>query len=1129
MASRRITRETFDAVVQDKVKRYRMERSDAMEDTIHHFKAHSRPVPRPRYEDSFHDEGRYTHDDIQHHPHDDWSEDPRDEYPGPSYRSSSPLIRKDNYYHEQYGRPASRDREYGRPASHDREFGRPASRDREYGRPASHDREYGRPASRNREYGRPVSHDREYGHPVSHDREYGDLASHEQDYGHPDPWESTGPHETDFSSSDILGDFRSPGLMEDEYSNMEGQEYDMDFGIQSDSEFRPPVRRGSIGRGRVLRGKRITRGTAKTKVFKADVKTPLKKWNTKKLQPEAEQKPTMQSDQMPETAEHPNQRPVTVQRPNQKLPPRPNQRPTITTQRPILRLPKPAHVFRNLSFDLVDKSDIFSTFGIEIIKWAGFHAIKNDAEFSRLFGALFELETETCAKMLASFKCSLKPEHRDYCFFTIKSLQHAALKTPKVDNEFLNMLLDKGAVKTKNCFFEIIKPFDKYIMRLQDRLLKGVTPLLMACNAYELSIKTSGFSNPREMANAFETTVSLCRKSLALLGQTFALASVFRQEKILEAVGLQEMAPAPTLFPNFDDSTLFGREYIENLKAWLEKSGYPIQMKKAEPESTVQLKKPSPDTKIKIPQRADRKVVETIEKLVNSIVSGTLSAKERNAQKNCPEYWFLSEEDSLEYKYYRLKLSEMQRRTSSGKEAGGEGRTLEESATESVRAMLYARKVASIKRRLFKRKRLGIIAQRGVRGRKVRRATIGTQTVLSAGTMLKHQDKHIQGSVQSKPSVSETNVAEKNSSLDTTGSSQCATNPEVSLPAEEGADSEDLLAPPELFPPLSSQFPDVDAKTMETAEKLAKFVAQVGPEIEQFSIDNSADNPDLWFLQDRNSSAFKFYRMKVYELCPSINFSAVSETTDAGEGTKPEERNLDISEEEEEEDEEEEEEENEEEAEFEEDISRPLEEMEMEMEQAEEGEEEDFSAGRSEENLVEEMISKTGEEISTGEMQLATSSDGTIPNLSTQASTPVPGTLFPRKRISSKSLKVGMIPASKRICLIEEPKVHEPVRIAYDRPRGCPVTKKKKKPKDLEFSHKKLTNKNVGFQMLQKMGWQEGHGLGTRGKGIREPVKVGATSAGEGLGVAGEENKEDAFDVFRQRMIQMYRQKRASK
>ncbi|KAM4658266.1 SURP and G-patch domain-containing protein 2 isoform 2-T4 [Amazona ochrocephala] len=937
MASRRITRETFDAVVQDKVKRYRMDRGDAMEDTIHRFKAHSRPVPRPRYDNSFHDDGRYAHSSAQHHPHNDWTEDPRDDYPGPSYRTANPLVRKDNYYHEQFGRPASHDREFGHPASRDREFGHPALRNREYRRPAAHKREFGRQASHDREYRRPASHDQEYGHPASHDQEYMGLASHDQDYCPPDSWESTGPHETDFSSLDILGDFRSPGLMEDEYGNMENQEYDVDFGIQSDGEFRPPIRRGNSGRGRALRGKHIARGGVKTKVFKGEIKAPHKKWNTKKLQPGLDQ--ALAEPPEPEAAERPSQRLGPIQHPNQKLPPQPK-RLAITTQRPILRLPKPAHVFRNLSFDLVDKSDIFSTFGIEIIKWAGFHAIKTDAEFSRLFGALFELETETCAKMLASFKCSLKPEHRDYCFFTIKSLQHAALKTPKVDNEFLNMLVDKGAVKTKNCFFEIIKPFDKYIMRLQDRLLKGVTPLLMACNAYELSIKTSGFGNPREMASAFETTVSLCRKSLALLGQTFALASVFRQEKILEAVGLQEMAPAPTLFPNFDDSTLFGREYIENLKAWLEKSGYPIQMKKTEQESTEPLIKPSPDPKV--PQRADRKVVQTIEELVTSIVSGTLSAKERTAQKNCPEYWFLSDEDSLEYKYYRLKLAEMQRRMSPGMEVGVEGRTLEGSAAEAVRAMLYARKVASIKRKLFKRKRLGISTQRGARGRKGRRASTGTQTVLSAGTVLKHQDKHLQGSVQTKPSASEPSLGEKSSSLGATSPSQCAAGSEVSLPAEERADSEGFSAPPDLLPPLPSQFPDVDAKTMETAEKLAKFVAQVGPEIEQFSIDNSTDNPDLWFLQDRNSSAFKFYRMKVYELCPSINFSAVSEAADGGESAKPEETNLDILEEEEDE-EEEEEEDNEEEAEFEDDISQSLEGM--DMEQAEEGEEDDTSAG----------------------------------------------------------------------------------------------------------------------------------------------------------------------------------------
>ncbi|NXS27667.1 SUGP2 protein, partial [Pomatostomus ruficeps] len=796
MASRRITRESFEAVVQDKVKRYRMERGDAAGDSIHHFKAHSRPLPRPRYNESFHGDARFPHDNSQP---EEWSEDPRedyprDDYPGPSYRAASPLLRKDNYFHEQFGRPVPREREFGR------DYGRPASQNREYGRAPAQNREYGHPAPHNREYGH---QNREYGRPASHERDYGGLAPHEQDYGPADSWE--GPHEPGFSSSDILGDFRSPGLMEEEYGGgVESQEYEAEFGAP-DSEFRPPLRRGGVGRGRILRGKRLARGVVKAKIFKGDIKTPLKKWNVKKPQPGLDPKAL---DQPLEAAERPSQRPPPLQqRPSPKLPPRP-----LAAQRPILRLPKPAHVFRNLNFDLVDKSDIFSTFGVEIIKWAGFHAIKNDAEFSRLFGALFELETETCAKMLASFKCSLRPEHRDYCFFTIKSLQHAALKTPKVDNEFLNMLLDKGAVKTKNCFFEIIKPFDKYIMRLQDRLLKGVTPLLMACNAYELSIKTSGFGNPREMASAFETTVSLCRKSLALLGQTFALASVFRQEKILEAVGLQEMAPAPTLFPNFDDSTLFGREYIENLKAWLEKSGYPIQMKKPEPESTEQLKAPSPDTTGKremlfagSPQRADRKVVDTIEQLVTGIVSGTLSAKDRSAQKSCPEYWFLSDEESLEYKYYRLRLSEVQR------SAAGEGRAAGAAAPESLRAMLYARRVASIKRRLFKRKKPAILPPpRGARARKVRRATTGTQTVLSAGTVLKHQDKHLPGALQAKIPEAEPGLSQQGPAAldDAVPASQGATGPEGSVPAEGKADPEDLSASPELFPPLASQFPD---------------------------------------------------------------------------------------------------------------------------------------------------------------------------------------------------------------------------------------------------------------------------------------------------------------------------------
>ncbi|XP_077644868.1 SURP and G-patch domain-containing protein 2 [Lonchura striata] len=1034
MASRRMPRPAPEAAARDRVPRYRLERSAAAAGAAHPFRAHSRLLPRPRYNESFHHDGRFPHANCQH---EDWSEDPREDYPGenypgedypgenypgenypgenypgPSYRAASPPLRKENYFQGQFSRPAPREREFAR----------------DYGK-------FGRAAAPGREYGQ-------------RDREY------PQGYGPAGSWQAG----AEFGSPDVLGDF---GPMEEEYGGAEDPEYEEDFGA--------PPRRGGAGRGRALRGKRLAGGVVKPRAFRGDPKSPLKKWGLKKGQPG----PDADAPELPPDVAEPLQ-----QRPSPELPPRPGAAPGA-----VLRLPKPAHVFRSLSFDPVDKSDIFSTFGVEIIKWAGFHAVKNDAEFSRLFGALFELETETCAKMLASFKCSLRPEHRDYCFFTIKSLQHAALKTPKVDNEFLNMLLDKGAVKTKNCFFEIIKPFDKYVMRLQDRLLKGVTPLLMACNAYELSVKSSAFGHPGHVAGALETTVSLCRKSLALLGQTFALASVFRQEKILEAVGLQEMAPAPTAFPNFDDSTLFGREYMENLKAWLERSGYPIQMRRGPAGAAEQLPAAAPGANA--PQRADRKVVDTIEQLVSSIVAGTLSAKDRSAQKNSPEYWFLCDEDSLEYKYYRLRLSEVQRRSS---------QPVEEAAPESLRALLYARRVASIKRRLFKRKKKpGTAPPRASRARRVRRASRATQTLLSAGTVLK----------QPGP----------------------ARAPGAALGAPLGAAPGALGAPPgaALGAPgalgalgaAPGACPAVDARSRDTAERLARFVAQEGPEMERISIAHSADSPELWFLQDPTSPAFQFYRRKVLELCPSITFSPEAAGAAPAAGTAQQ----DEDDEDDEEEEEEEEEDDEEEAEFE--PSQPAED--------EEDDEEDVAAGRRVADLEEELVSRAGEEMAGGDVRLCSPPDGAVPNLSTQAPGPAPGARFPRKRVSSKSLKVGLIPAPKRVCLVQEPKVHEPVRIAYDRPRGCPITKKKKKPTEPEVPPKRLSPRNVGFQMLQRMGWQEGHGLGTRGRGIREPVHLGATSAGEGLGVVGEESREDAFDVFRQRMMHMYRQKRAGK
>nr|XP_045003748.1 SURP and G-patch domain-containing protein 2 isoform X2 [Jaculus jaculus] len=1087
MAARRIAQESLDAVLQEKSKRYHGEStSEAVGESLQ-FKAQDllRTVPRARvdaYED-IHSDGRYSVSGSGVHTRDPGREGLRsDMFPGPSFRSSNPSISEDNFFRKECGR--------------DLESTHTDSRDQGFGH-------------------------RKLGHFHPQDWKLALRGSWEQDFGHPVSQEHSWSQEYGFGPS-VLGDLASSRRMETECVEKETREYDVDCPLEADTV---PRGGGQVqARNRALNiidqeggllGKGDTQGllTAKGGVGKL---VTLKNVTTKKV-------PVI--NRIASKTQGTNQ--------IQKITPTPDvilgTNPGLEDiQFPALKIPWGLDLRgmqfpgRKVSFDIMDKSDVFSRFGIEIIKWAGFHTIKDDVKFSQLFQTLFELETETCAKMLASFKCSLKPEHRDFCFFTIKFLKHSALKTPRVDNEFLNMLLDKGAVKTKNCFFEIIKPFDKYIMRLQDRLLKSVTPLLMACNAYELSVKMKTLTTPLDLAVALETTNSLCRKSLALLGQTFSLASSFRQERILEAVGLQDIAPSPASFPNFEDSTLFGREYIDHLKAWLVASGYPLQVKRAVPEppqeqlqdeeKTAPVIKPqgqawAASTLSHVPQRADHKVVDIIDQLATRVIQGSLLPRERALLQEDPTYWFLSDKKSLEYKYYRLKLVEMQRVSQSW--PGVDRRPTP--AQCAVRAMLYAQAVRSLKRRLLPwQRRKRVVRGQGMRGRKARRAAMVTRTLQPSSTWSRPYGQQATGASQVKPPVPDGNDTAKDCPPESSRLQPQALSSEASNLAPQLAAGDDSEAPKATCPCPSA---DVDMKTMETAEKLARFVAQVGPEIEQFSIENSTDNPDLWFLHDQSSSAFKFYRKKVFELCPSIRFQSSPLSLDAGGGKadgspKSPTTHKEGGEE-----------------------GCPQQEAVLEGSEGqglpEEDQDEDEEGG--------EEVHVQGPSGPQAGVAMSQSSEGILgegieedlggaPSLSQAAS----GSCFPRKRISSKSLKVGMIPAPKRVCLIQEPKVHEPVRIAYDRPRGRPIAKKKK-PKDLEFAQQKLTDKNLGFQMLQKMGWKEGRGLGSLGKGIREPVSVGTLSEGEGLGADGQEQKEDTFDIFRQRMMQMYRHKRASK
>ncbi|GAB1597341.1 SURP and G-patch domain-containing protein 1-like isoform X3 [Argonauta hians] len=87
--------------------------------------------------------------------------------------------------------------------------------------------------------------------------------------------------------------------------------------------------------------------------------------------------------------------------------------------------------------------------------------------------------------------------------------------------------------------------------------------------------------------------------------------------------------------------------------------------------------------------------------------------------------------------------------------------------------------------------------------------------------------------------------------------------------------------------------------------------------------------------------------------------------------------------------------------------------------------------------------------------------------------------------------------------------------------------KEGREPDLSDYKEFKLTCENIGYQMLQRLGWQEGEGLGSESQGIKNPVNKGIQSVdGGGLGVERPANltkDDDEYEAFRKRMMLAYR------
>ncbi|XP_049820564.1 uncharacterized protein LOC109599640 isoform X2 [Aethina tumida] len=86
------------------------------------------------------------------------------------------------------------------------------------------------------------------------------------------------------------------------------------------------------------------------------------------------------------------------------------------------------------------------------------------------------------------------------------------------------------------------------------------------------------------------------------------------------------------------------------------------------------------------------------------------------------------------------------------------------------------------------------------------------------------------------------------------------------------------------------------------------------------------------------------------------------------------------------------------------------------------------------------------------------------------------------------------------------------------------AVKEGRQPNLSDYKEFKIKEDNIGFKMLQKLGWTEGTGLGQKGSGIVDPINKPANrEQNQGLGLNQVEEDDDEYESYRKRMMLAYR------
>ncbi|XP_069755334.1 uncharacterized protein [Narcine bancroftii] len=215
-------------------------------------------------------------------------------------------------------------------------------------------------------------------------------------------------------------------------------------------------------------------------------------------------------------------------------------------------------------------AELRAKYSAQLLSWASVPLEGNiSMKYKKWNPQTYEGKELDCFRFLKyAFKVPMLETHEQYLQNMTGTPDMYQLDTPKIDDAFIQLLLDKKILNSPDDLDMQLGESEKMLCKAQSKVAEIVVPLMLAIQKYELDELSGELDSltTEQLLERLQSTIISCHQSIVRAGQTHCWLTGLRADNLLQLFSFGKTSIKPQDYPNMTSSDLLDAELVEQLQ-----------------------------------------------------------------------------------------------------------------------------------------------------------------------------------------------------------------------------------------------------------------------------------------------------------------------------------------------------------------------------------------------------------------------------------------------------------------------------------------------------------------------------------------------------------------------------------